>query len=74
MKSSVLAAMGICSALAIACASDRRTANEPDTSRETEEAVEAVGTEIEQGVEDTGEAIEEGVNEAAEEIEEETDD
>jgi hypothetical protein len=74
MKVRLLTAIGICSALALGCASERRHAEEPDTSKETEEAVEAVGTEIEQGAEDTGEAIEEGVNDAAEEVEEETED
>ncbi len=74
MKVSLLSAIAIGAALAWGCASDQKQTQEPNTSKETEEAVEAVGTEVEQGVEATGETVEEGVNEAAEEVEEETDD
>ena len=62
------------SMLAFGCAGDQKDPNEPDTSKETGEAVEAVGEEVEEGAKDTGQAVEEGVNEGADAVEHATDD
>jgi hypothetical protein len=62
------------SLLAFGCAGDQKDPNEPDTSKETGEAVEAVGEEVEEGAEDTADAVEEGVNDGAEAVEDATDD
>ncbi len=74
MKIHLLSALVTSSLLALACAGNQNEAQEPDTSKETEEAVDAVGTEVEQGAESAADSVEEGVNEGAEAVDEATED
>lgn len=74
MRIHLLTAFATASLLALGCASDRHEPTSPDTSKETEEAVEAVGSEIEQGTESAADSVEEEVNQGAETIDEATED
>jgi hypothetical protein len=49
-------------ALLLGCASDQKDPNEPDTSKETGEAVEAVGEEVEEEVNQGAYAVEEATD------------
>ena len=55
-----------------ACGGDQQEAQSPDTSKEVEEAGEAVGEDVEEGAEEAADEVQEGVNEAAEEVDEAT--
>jgi hypothetical protein len=44
------------------CASDQKDPNEPDTSKETGEAVEAVGEEVEEEVNQGADAVEDATD------------
>lgn len=74
MTIKLLTAAFAASALALACGSDRHEPASPDTSKETEEAVEAVGSEVESGTESAVDSVQEEVNQGAEEVEEATED
>ena len=74
MTIKLLTAIAAASTFALGCASDRHEPGSPDTSKETEEAVEAVGSEVEEGTESAVDSVQEEVNQGAEEVEEATED